>query len=446
MTDHELEQRLRTWYRVEVADEVAPASLYANLSEITETRSASTLRRRAWLLLAAALLLGAAVTAVGSGLIRLPQVPDLDRPVWLPAGTTIEPREGHTATALPNGIVLVVGGSTFDVDPRLTELFDPNSRSWSRTGNLSGAHGGTTATLLADGRALLAGVGRAEVYDPQTGTWTATGAMTEERYGHKATLLTDGRVLVTGGVLVPADTSEGTVLRSAELFNPGTGTWEVTGPMDDARHGHTATLLPNGMVLVAGGLSDNPPDGTAQRLPSAELYDPATGTWTDTGPMHRRRGVHTATMLPNGLVLIAGGNQEEYGPLGTGLASAELYDPALGAWTETGQMAEGRVWHAATALDDGTVLVTGGATYRGPEGLASTERYDAASGQWIAGPPMAHTRLDHTATLLPDGSVLIVGGVRDAPMREVPLPDGGSTSELAPGGEVDIRAAELYRP
>ena len=112
MTDHELEQRLRTWYRADVADEVAPASLYASLPEITQAAGpASTLRRRAFLLLAAALLLAATAAAVGSGLIRLPQVPDLGRPTWLSAGTTIEPPEGHTATALPNGIVLVVGGS-----------------------------------------------------------------------------------------------------------------------------------------------------------------------------------------------------------------------------------------------------------------------------------------------------------------------------------------------
>ena len=153
--------------------------------------------------------------------------------------------------------------------------------------------------------------------------------------------------------------------------------------------------------------------------------------------MHLRRGVHTATLLPSGLVLIAGGNQGQYGRLGTGLSSAELYNPAIGEWTLTGQMAGGacgtRPRLSTTARSSSPV----GASHRGPEALASTERYDPASGQWIAGPPMAHTRLDHTATLLPDGSVLIVGGVRDAPMREVALPDGGSTTEFAPGGEAD---------
>ena len=164
--------------------------------------------------------------------------------------------------ALPNGIVLVVGGSTFDVDPRITELFDPATLSWRPTGNLSEAHGGTTLprSCRTAGCSWPA-LGRAEMYDQRMGTWTPTGPMIEERYGHTATLLTDGRVLVAGGVLVPADGSEGVTLASAELFDPATGTWEATGPMDDARHGHTATLLRNGLVLVAGGLSDNPPGG-----------------------------------------------------------------------------------------------------------------------------------------------------------------------------------------
>ena len=157
---------------------------------------------------------------------------------------------------------------------------------------------------------------------PRPGRWL------EERYGHTATLLPDGRVLVAGGVHCPLlmDPKAAPSL-TAELFNPATGTWQATGSMDDARHRHTATLLRNGRVLVAGGLSDNPPDGDAESLPSAELYDPPTGTWTDTGPMHLRRGIHTASLLPSGLVLIAGGNRK-CTRSETGLASAELFRPS----------------------------------------------------------------------------------------------------------------------
>ena len=236
---------------------------------------------------------------------------NLDAPVWLPAGTTIEPHEDHTATALPNGTVLIAGGLLGE-NLKVTELFDPVTLSWTRTGDLSWRHGETTATLLSDGRVLLAGVGQAEAYDSRMGTWTATGRMIEERYGHTATLLPDGRVLIAGGVHAPSDRPGGLALANAELFDPATGKWEATGAMADARHGHTATLLPNGLVLVAGGIRDNPADGTAASLPSAELYDPATGTWTTTGPMKVRRAAHTATLLSNGLVLVAGGNRDRY--------------------------------------------------------------------------------------------------------------------------------------
>ena len=391
-------------------------------------------------LLALLAVLFATAAILGSRLLIVP-----DRDSWLPAGTTIEPRHDHTATALPNGTVLVAGGLLGE-HLQVTELFDPVTLSWTRTGDLSQQHGWTTATVLADGRVLLAGVTRAEVYDPRTGSWIRTGPMIEERYGHTATLLPDERVLIAGGVHVPADGSEGVALASAEVFDPATGTWEETGAMDDARHRHTATLLRNGLVLVAGGIADSPPDGSAERLTSAELYDPATGTWTDTGPMHTRRALHTGTLLSSGLVLIAGGNRAEHKPLGKALASAELYDPAIGAWTDTGQLEVGRAWHTATALGDGTVLVTGGSIYRGAEALASTERYDPATGQWTAGPPMEHARYDHTATLMSDGSVLIVGGVADMRWVEVTESDGSTHSELTPAGELDLLSAEIYRP
>jgi hypothetical protein len=235
---------------------------------------------------------------------------------------------------------------------------------------------GHTATLLPDGKVLVAGgvdniraVASAELYDPATGTWAATGSMTTSRVGHTATLLPDGKVLVAGG--------DG--LASAELYDPASGTWAATGSMTTSRSDHTATLLAGGRVLVAGGYSDF----GSRLLGSAELYDPATGDWTAAGSMTSPRILHTATLLPDGQVLVAGG-AIGVSPTGdTILASAELYDPASGTWTATAGMATVREFSTATLLPGGTVLMAGGkggAYSQPPHGpLASADLYDPGS-------------------------------------------------------------------
>ncbi len=202
-------------------------------------------------------------------------------------------------------------------------------------------------------------------------------------------------MLVAGGY-----NSSGGNLASANLYDPATGTWSATGALATARYYHTATLLPNGKVLVAGGVN-----GSGVDLASAELYDPATGTWSATGAVTARH-VHTATLLPNGKVLVAGG----LGDSGI-LASAELYDPATGTWSATGALATARYLHTATLLPSGKVLVAGGF---GDSGfLASAELYDPATGTWSATGALATERFQHPATLLPSGKVLVAGGLHD---------------------------------
>ena len=237
--------------------------------------------------------------------------------------------EGHTATLLPNGKVLVVGGNG---NPRIAELYDPASGTWTATGRpMIRDHVEHTATLLPDGRVLVAGGppnGRdngsptAELYDPSTGSWTVTGNMVRVRLGHTATLLPDGRVLVAGG------TSEGNSksTASAEVYDPGSGSWTATGDMVALRiGGWTATPLTDGMVLVVGGFRS----GGDGMLASAELFDPSTGTWTAAPNMDTPLANQTATLLPDGRVLVAGGMSVIDGTERS-LASAELYDPGVG--------------------------------------------------------------------------------------------------------------------
>jgi WD40 repeat protein len=207
--------------------------------------------------------------------------------------------------------------------PSLSTPVQAATGTWTATGSLQTARDGHTATLLPNGRVLVAGgathggpggvLASAELYNPATGSWTATGSMLAARWFHTATLLANGRVLVVGG---QDNNLHGQ--STAELYDPATGTWTATGSMQSAHYRHTATLLPNGRVLVAGGA-----DQTEVIMSTAELYDPATGSWTPTGSMHAAHYLHTATLLPNGLVLVAGGADPS-------AEVAELYDPATG--------------------------------------------------------------------------------------------------------------------
>jgi hypothetical protein len=213
----------------------------------------------------------------------------------------------------------------------------------------------------------------AEVYDPKAGTFSPTGSLLHPSRDADATVLADGRVLIVGGDS-GHDFESGLFLASAELYEPKTGTFSATGSMATARDFPTATLLADGRVLVAGGLTSS---GT---LASAELYEPKTGTFTATGSMGTPRVFATATLLADGRVLIAGGLSSQ---LGNALASAEVYDPKTSTFTATGSMGTPRVFATATLLADGRVLVAGGDAGPGFSSgnyLRSAELYDPKTG------------------------------------------------------------------
>lgn len=219
-------------------------------------------------------------------------------------------------------------------------------------------------------------------------TFATTGSMHEGRHNHTATLLENSKVLVAG--------NQGNDPWEVELFDPFTGEWSTTGSMNVSRSEHTATLLNNGKVLVAGG-------NGSPRLVSAELYDPDTGTWSTTGSMNVGRCTHKAILLNDGKVLVMGG--VDVGAL----ASSELYDPDTGTWTPTGNMSVARYHHTATLLNNGQVLVAGNQI-----NSASAELYDPSTGTWSTKGSLNVARYEHTATLLNNGKVLVVGGYNNS--------------------------------
>jgi len=335
-------------------------------------------------------------------------------------GSLITARSQHTATLLPNGKVLVAGGLDSSSNSLASaELYDPASGTWMETGNLAFARSQHTATLLPNGKVLVAGgldsssnsLASAELYDPASGIWTSTGSLEFARSQHTATLLLDGKVLVAGGKVDHSSEPEmetqpdchpvclvGT--RKAELYDPETGTWARTGNLKIARSQHTATLLLDGNVLVAGGFVGG---DFATPSSSAELYDPVIGAWTPTHTLEAR-AFHTATLLPDGEVLVAGGLNI------LALKTAELYDPASQTWTRTGNMKGTRRSHTAALLPNGQVFVVGGLDAGGTV-LASARLYDPVGGRWTEAGNLAVARYQHTSTLLTNGKVLVAGGL-----------------------------------
>ena len=330
---------------------------------------------------------------------------------WAPVDAPGLPASGLAAVDVFDGRILVVGEEV--------RLFDPADGTWTRMTQPHMARRSPAVAGLPDGSVLIAGglattgdaaapLASAELYSPVADRWIDVGPMrTARAFGMTATTLRDGRVLVIAG-------TEYAGLPSAELLDPVSGSWTPAALLKEARSGHTATLLADGRVLVTGGSLIH-----ATAMASAEIYDPVHDTWTSVAPMSTERTGHTSTLLDDGSVLVTGGHlatedaalTQDFTPDPSGdgpLASAERFDPATGRWTPAGTMAVGRYGHTATLLSDGTVLVAGGRA--ADDRTATAEIFDPADGTWTMTGAMARRRAGQAASLLADGSVLVVGG------------------------------------
>jgi hypothetical protein len=290
---------------------------------------------------------------------------DPAKKLWTTIKNMFAPRRDHTAILLATGQVqLIGGGEVHDLDS--VESYTPSTGDWTLfPGVLTTPRSYHTSTLLNNpaniavngGKELVLVVGggigsTSDLYDPSNLAASAVAvADTSPRYSQTATLLNDGKVLVAGGF----DYATSTTLATAVLYDASGRVMSPTGSLATARYSHTATLLNDGSgrVLVAGGT-----DPKGQALATAELFDPSTGQWSPTnGSLAFARSGHIATLMPDGKVLVMGGEVN-----GAVLSSAELYDPGTGTWSGAANLQKGRYVFSATMLNDGTgrVLVVGG--------------------------------------------------------------------------------------
>lgn len=351
------------------------------------------------------------------------EVYDPDTNTWTMMAPMNVARATHTANFLPDGRIMVIGGYYQNYCLASAEVYDPEANTWTRVDWFNTAHCRHTALVRTDGKILVVGgfesAGDVKLWDSDQEVWTTRGPLQENRSEHTITQLTNGKVLVTGGC-----DDNYVSLKSVEEYEPAydtwmpeATTWTVLPSMNVAHDRHTATLLSDHQVLIVGG-------GPDDNLGSVEIYDSNTNMWTTVASLNTPRQNHTATLLPDGKVLVVGGSNLEYIPLN----SAEVYDPSTDTWTTVASMNNARYEHTMTLLPNGKILVVGGSDLLYAP-LSSAEVYDPATNTWTTVASMNDARSEHTMTLLPDGSVLVTGGF------------GGSNFSV-----ITVDSVEVYDP
>jgi ASPM-SPD-2-Hydin domain-containing protein/Kelch motif protein len=374
--------------------------------------------------------------------------------VWVQTGNMTVPRWGNSATLLASGKVLVVGGCSIFTPPNvcnvyatIPELYDPAAGTWTATNPPIHQRGGPSAALMQDGRVLVAGgdnptegcMASAELFDPATEQWTETGAMSTPRCGFQTVLIEQGPnagmvMAISGSPICQACEP---VLTTAELYDPATGIWTLTGSLAVGRFFSIGSVPPyvgSGNIMAVGGMTCC----AYTEINEAEVYDVLTGQWTPTSDK-ATRGEERGATLNDSNVLVAGGWTGTE-PNNRGVPDTELFNAATGAWSGTASMSIDRFSHTLTTLASGQVLVVGGCDggWSVCRLLKTAELYDAVSGAWFLTGSMNFARSSHNATLLPDGRLLVSGGFDPTAAR------GISTAELfIPPPAVALSSATL---
>lgn len=330
-------------------------------------------------------------------------------PTWVSAGNPIALRVGGTSTPLGDGNVLLAGGGT-----ATAELFEPTSGTFTAAGVAAVARRDATASLLPNGKVVVIGgvsekgvESSAEIYDPSTRKFAAAGSLVAGRAMHASTVLSNGSILVLGGQ--DATTS----LSTTEIYDPASGTAKSGPATSNVRGRPVAVRLLSGKVLVVAEVGPT------------EIYDPATNAFTAGVTINSAaRSGQAATLLPSGKVLVTGGCQFKFG---TTICSnaAFLFDPTTGDAPATGTFADARAFHTSTLLPNGRVLIAGGATSTIPDGsppsVLSAEVYDPVAGTFSAAGTLATSRIEANAVVLPSGDVLVTGSETGSDILAMPV-------------------------
>ena len=334
-------------------------------------------------------------------------------------------RYQHSATRLADGRVLLTGGQggTGQGVGQSAEIFDPGTGLFTNVTPMNTGRNFHNALALSNGTVMVMGgtapnlgtTSSTEIFDPTAnagmGSWTTVGSL-NGRSLSVATRLLDGKVIVVGGqngwqgndtTTVPA-TSQA-ISRSTQIYDPATGNWTQSGLLATARHTHAMVVLPNGKVLVSGGTGPQTIGGSTT-LASAELFDPSTNTWSSAGTMTVPRKEHGMIVLPDGKVLAIGGSQSS----GPNTAACDIYDPATNLWTATGALSEPKARVVPILLSTGKVLVAGGNSLSSSSGVATVELYDPTAGTWSSLTPLSQARDSHFPFALPNGKFVLLGG------------------------------------